>query len=78
MVLEILGHSQIATPSDIYTHVMPAQYGEVANALDAWLEDDGHAADEDDAGEDEALGATLGYTVGYTLVGGRERRRPRS
>ena len=50
MVMEILGHSQISTTSDIYTHVMPAQYREVAGALDAWLgggDDDGQG-DEDD------------------------------
>jgi integrase len=50
MVMEILGHSQITTTSDIYTHVMPAQYREVADTLDAWLgdphEDDGQG-DED-------------------------------
>jgi integrase len=46
MVMEILGHSQISTTSDIYTHVMPAQYREVADALDTWL-DDGKT-DEDD------------------------------
>jgi len=46
MVMEILGHSQISTTSDIYTHVMPAQYHEVADALDAWLDGDGQA-DED-------------------------------
>ena len=34
MVMEILGHSQISTTSDIYTHVMPAQYREVADALE--------------------------------------------
>jgi site-specific recombinase XerD len=39
MVMEILGHSQISTTSDIYTHVMPAQYREVADTLDAWLGD---------------------------------------
>jgi hypothetical protein len=44
--MEILGHSQISTTSDIYTHVMPAQYREVADALDTWL-DDGKT-DEDD------------------------------
>jgi integrase len=46
MVMEILGHSQISTASGIYTHVMPAQYREVADALDTWL-DDGKT-DEDD------------------------------
>jgi integrase len=39
MVMEILGHSQISTTSDIYTHVMPAQYRDVADALDTWLDD---------------------------------------
>jgi integrase len=50
MVTEILGHSQISTTSDIYTHVMPAQYGEVADALDAWL--DGHGQANEDGGSD--------------------------
>ena len=36
MVMEILGHSHISTTSDIYTHAMPAQYREVAEALDGW------------------------------------------
>jgi site-specific recombinase XerD len=39
MVMEILGHSQISTTSDVYTYVMPAQYREVADALDTWLDD---------------------------------------
>jgi integrase len=51
MVMEILGHSQISTTSDIYTHVMPAQYREVADALDGWL--DGH--DEADEGGADGL-----------------------
>jgi integrase len=51
MVMEILGHSQISTTSDIYTHVMPAQYREVADALDAWLDDDSQA---DKDGDDDA------------------------
>jgi integrase len=46
MVMEILGHSQISTTSDIYTHVMPAQYWEVADALDAWL-GDGQGGEDD-------------------------------
>jgi integrase len=46
MVMEILGHSQISTTSDIYTHVMPAQYREVADALDVWL-GDGQGGDDD-------------------------------
>ena len=52
MVMEILGHSQISTTSDIYTHVMPVQYREVADALDAWLggEAGDDRADEDDGG----------------------------
>ena len=33
MVMEILGDSQIATTSDLYTHVMPAPYAEVAMRL---------------------------------------------
>jgi integrase len=53
MVMEILGHSQISTTSDIYTHVMPAQYREVADTLDAWLghphEDDGQGGEDDRA-----------------------------
>lgn len=52
MVMEILGHSQISTTSDIYTHVMPAQYREVADALDAWLDGDGQA---DETGGDDAV-----------------------
>jgi integrase len=52
MVMEILGHSQISTTSDIYTHVMPAQYREVADALDAWFDGDDQA-DED--GDEDGL-----------------------
>ena len=48
--MEILGHSQISTASDIYTHGMPTQYREVADALDQWL---GGAADDDQADEDD-------------------------
>jgi integrase len=51
MVMEILGHSQISTTSDIYTHVMPAQYREVADTLDAWLGDDGHGEQDGQADE---------------------------
>lgn len=51
MVMEILGHSQISTTSDIYTHVMPVQYREVADALDAWLLD-GHGQADEDGGPD--------------------------
>jgi integrase len=51
MVMEILGHSQISTTSDIYTHVMPAQYPEVADTLDAWLGDDGHGEQDGQADE---------------------------
>jgi integrase len=52
MLMQILGHSQISTTSDIYTHVMPVQYREVADALDAWLggEAGDDQADEDDGG----------------------------
>jgi integrase len=49
MVMEILGHSQISTTSDIYTHVMPAQYREVADALDAWFDGDDQADEDGDA-----------------------------
>jgi integrase len=52
MVMAIQGHSQIATTADIYTHLMPPQYREVADALDAWLED---GADPDDESDAEAL-----------------------
>ena len=48
MVMAILGHSQIATTADIYTHVMPPQHREVADALDAWL-DGTDPGDESDA-----------------------------
>ena len=50
MVMEILGHLQISTTSDIYTHVMPAQYREVAEALDDGL------AGGAEAGEGQADG----------------------
>lgn len=49
--MEILGHSQISTTSDIYTHVMLAQYREVTDALDAWL--DGHGQADDEGGADD-------------------------
>jgi integrase len=52
MVMEILGHSQISTTSDVYTYVMPAQYREVADTLDAWLGDD---AQDDGDGQADAL-----------------------
>jgi len=50
MVTVILGHTQISTTSDIDTHVMPAQYREVADALDGWL------AGGAEAGEGQADG----------------------
>jgi integrase len=50
MVMEILGHSQISTTSGIYTHVMPAQYREVSEALDDCL------AGGAEAGEGQADG----------------------
>jgi integrase len=52
MVMEILGHSQISTTSDGYTYVMPAQYREVADTLDAWRGDD---AQDDGDGQADAL-----------------------
>jgi integrase len=42
-VMAILGHSQIATTSDSYTHVMPPHCREVVEALDAWLDDESDA-----------------------------------
>jgi integrase len=45
MVMEILGHAQIATTADLYTHVMPAPYAEVADALDTWFGGDGDEAE---------------------------------
>jgi len=47
MVMEILGHLQISTTSDIYTHVMPAQYREVADTLDQWFQREDHAGGDD-------------------------------
>jgi integrase len=35
--MEILGHTQITTTSEIYTHILPTQYREVAVALDGWF-----------------------------------------
>jgi integrase len=32
--MDILGHSQMATTTDLYTHVMPAAHREVANLFD--------------------------------------------
>jgi site-specific recombinase XerD len=37
VIMEILGHTQITTTSEIYTHLLPTQYREVAAVLDGWL-----------------------------------------
>jgi hypothetical protein len=74
MVMEILGHSQISTTSDIFTHVMPAQYREVADVLDAWL-DGGGQAEED--GDDDALLIAAGVHVRVHAGWAQERQRPR-
>lgn len=37
VIMEILGHTQITTTSEIYTHILPTQYREVAVALDGWF-----------------------------------------
>ena len=34
VVMDILGHSQMATTTDLYAHVMPAAHREVANLFD--------------------------------------------
>jgi integrase len=34
VVMDILGHSQMATTADLYAHVMPAAHREVAELLD--------------------------------------------
>ena len=37
LVMEILGHSQIAVTMNIYSHVIPAMQRDVANQIDAIL-----------------------------------------
>jgi len=49
VVMDVLGHSQIAVTMNIYGHVIPAMQQEAANEIDAALGDDDSAAD--DAGE---------------------------
>ncbi len=34
VVMDILGHSQMATTADLYAHVMPAAHRDVADLLD--------------------------------------------
>jgi len=38
VVVDILGHSQMATTADLYSHVMPAAHRDVADLLDRALE----------------------------------------
>ena len=49
MVMDILGHSQIAVTMNIYGHVIPAMQQEAAGQIDAALGD----LDEDQDDEDE-------------------------
>jgi integrase len=51
VVMEILGHSQIAVTMNIYGHVMPAMQQEAAGEIDAAL---GDQADDENPGEAEA------------------------
>ncbi|NYF57326.1 integrase [Micromonospora purpureochromogenes] len=48
VVMDILGHSQIAVTMNIYGHVMPAMQQEAAGHMDAALTEPetGHGADE--------------------------------
>lgn len=51
VVMDILGHSQIAVTMNIYAHVIPAMQHEAAGHMDAALdpeEADGDSPDEDD------------------------------
>ena len=52
MVMDILGHSQIAVTMNIYSHVIPAMQQEAAGQMDAML---GDQADED-TGDDQEKG----------------------
>jgi integrase len=38
VVMDILGHSQMATTADLYSHVMPAGHRDVADLLDRAIE----------------------------------------
>jgi hypothetical protein len=71
----MVGHSQISTTSDIYTHVMPAQYREVADTLDAWL---GGRRPGRRGRPGRCTLSTLGVHGGVHAPPVRERRRPRS
>src|SRR5918994_1708710 len=41
VVMDILGHSQMATTADLYSHVMPAAHREVADMIDRAMAQDG-------------------------------------
>ena len=45
MVMDILGHSQIAVTMNIYSHVIPAMQQDAAGQMDAML-GDGHDRSE--------------------------------
>jgi integrase len=47
MVMDILGHSQIAITMNIYSHVIPAIQQEAAGQMDAMLGDQDDEADKD-------------------------------
>lgn len=40
VVMDILGHSQMATTMDLYSHVMPAAHRDAANLMDRMLDED--------------------------------------
>ena len=50
MVMEILGHPQIAVTMNIYGHVIPAMQHEAAGQMDAAL---GEPEEPDDGADDE-------------------------
>jgi integrase len=52
VVMDILGHSQIAVTLNIYGHVMPAMQQEAAGQVDAALGDQ----DQDDEDQGEEMG----------------------
>ena len=37
VVIDVLGHSQMATTADLYSHVMPAAHREAADLMDRML-----------------------------------------
>ena len=50
MVMDILGHAQIAVTMNTYGHVIPAMQQEAASHMDAALRDE-NEPDEDEADE---------------------------